>query len=81
MPCRNLVSSTIAALDELSRLSDAQRLLTICVEQFDSRDEETLNRVELLIEVYRSRMSLHLDELQAHLNSIRRTIGPTPPNE
>lgn len=81
MPCGNLVSSTIAALDELSRLSDAQRLLSICLEQFENRDEETLNRIELLIEVYRSRMSLHLDELQAHLNSIRRMVGATPPSE
>lgn len=78
---KNLVSLSISALDELARLNDAQRLLDICLEQFESRDEESLNRIELLVDTYRARLSLHIDELETYLNNIRQLIGPMPPRD
>ncbi len=66
-----IVSSlTIRAIDEYNNLLLTQQLIDICLERLDEYSQENQDRAGLLLDCYRSRMSLHLDELRTHLQRL-----------
>lgn len=69
-----LIILTIQSLDELNKVEHLQQLLEICLEQLDCEPEKMQLRVALLIELYLSAMSLHVDELRAALEKLRTSL-------
>lgn len=69
---KNLVSLSISALDEFSRLEELQQLLEICLEELLSPSGKTLDRAALLIAVYLPDARLRLEELKITLERIRQ---------
>lgn len=65
----NISRLAVRSLDELHQMVIVQHLLRLCVEE-DATSEEGRETIELLIDCYQSRMSLHLDELKAHLQGL-----------
>lgn len=74
MPPEELVRLAIASLDELARLNSLQHLIKICLEQFDNRSEETLDRIDVLLSLYQFHAEVHLRELTDRLDEIRRSL-------
>lgn len=70
---RTLMSLTISALDEWSRLKDLQELLEIAIDQLEGNSKATL-RLELLITCYLSTAELRLDELRTSLENLRSQL-------
>lgn len=75
---QNLLSLTIAALDELDRFRALQEVINVSLDQLDTTDR-TQQRVETLLNCYLADAELRFDELHTHLSNIRKLIAPPPP--
>lgn len=68
---RSLISLAIGSLDEFARIENLQDVLDVCLDELAEPSAKNPQlRVELLLNLYRSDMLLHLDELKAELNGI-----------
>ena len=74
MPPEELVRLAIASSDELSRLNSLPQLLKISLEQFDQPNEQTLDRVDLLLTLHLFHAEVHLRELADQLHGIRQQL-------
>ena len=70
---RTLMSLTISALDDWSRLKDLLELLEMAIDQLEGNNKKT-RRLELLITCYLAIAEFQLDELHAGLEEIRREL-------
>lgn len=70
----NISQLAVRSLDELCQMVRVQHLIRLCTEE-DATSEEGRETIEVLIDCYQSRMSLHLDEMRAHLEKLRREVN------
>lgn len=60
--------------DELNRLFVLQQLLKIALEQLSNPDDDTVDRLDLLISLYLPQAEHHFDELRSVTDQIRRLL-------
>ena len=70
---RTLMSLTLSALDERSRLENLLLLLDIAIDQLDGNDLVT-RKLELLITCYLTSAKIQLDELNTVLERLRSQL-------
>ncbi len=67
----NLPTLALKAMDDFEQLLQSQLLIELCLDELQN-SSETSRKAGLLLEVYRSRMTLHTDELRVGLRAILR---------
>ena len=70
-----LVILSLQAREQLHELIVEQQLLEVIQNEMDAPNPNTLVRVQLLLDCYRSRIDNYLSELKRHLTRITELVG------
>lgn len=71
----------IRIIDEVNWIMWYQDLLKIAVEQFENRDSETLDKVELLLHSYLDQTEVYFEELKVHIDRRNEIISKVLPGD
>lgn len=74
MPRKDLVSLAIAAQDQAARIRYRQKLVEVCLDQMNNPEEDTIDKLSLVLDSYRAEMDNCLHELEITLKTLRLVL-------
>lgn len=77
MPRKDLVSLSIAALNDTEHIRHLQKLVEVCLDQMSNPEEDTIDKLFLILDSYRASMDNHLHELEVALINLRLLLVGT----